>query len=712
MITWINSFGEEWKRRGMTRVKYTAGAAFAATKATLLFLGITIGHEKLWWLFFVVLVGIFEWFVDVDEAGRLQLTPQSSHGKAPSIRFVATMALSTVTLFVLGLGAYSAFDFLRRTESIRVSVFDGGPQIDSRGFAYGLAEHLAEQTGVSSTVADTGASQFVLEGQFVREGQKTFAVARLRDSRSGRLTAFDKREVRASAFDTVSEAAQNAIARDVARKLYLGLPIRRRLIRQRNDASAVWWYAQAMRRLEHWSPPSFVRADSLFHTALKKDADFAPARGGIAYTHALRALFSDSASHEFAVADSLALDVLRTNPDLSEGLLAHGLVLLYRDVRYAAAGVALREAVQRSPSLPAARFWYGSYLTAAGRFEAARAEFQAATAMAPSLEPARTGFGQMLYYSGRYPAAESMLVTLAYSSACRRDDETLYSAPAAHLFLGRTLAAQGRAQEAEAVLDNLLDRCSGIKAAPPSRLDPCKVRHALWEVFRADAMARQGKVAAADSLVLCVRTMLASSLPPYSLAVYYAGRASQDAARSVAFSDSALKWLEKGLHACAPSDPMAVSFAIEPAFTRLRQSSRYAALAQTPRRERTARIGDPRPITASVESHLDTADPAAGNRYVETFTFSGRKGQVARLTLASDEFDTFLTLGRVETDRPGSPMTVVACSDDNSLVRTSRFGSLFQYDLQHDGTYMVQVSSAGRNQTGAYRLSLEWAQPS
>jgi hypothetical protein len=76
-----------------------------------------------------------------------------------------------------------------------------------------------------------------------------------------------------------------------------------------------------------------------------------------------------------------------------------------------------------------------------------------------------------------------------------------------------------------------------------------------------------------------------------------------------------------------------------------------------------------------------------------------KAGDKLRLTMVSNEFDTFIDIGR---DQDGSWMTVV--SDDDGLSDTH---AKVDWSVEEDGDYVIRARSFAPGQSGAYALTIE-----
>lgn len=121
------------------------------------------------------------------------------------------------------------------------------------------------------------------------------------------------------------------------------------------------------------------------------------------------------------------------------------------------------------------------------------------------------------------------------------------------------------------------------------------------------------------------------------------------------------------------------------------------ALAEAP----AASTGGTRSISlgATEEGTLaetDNEDDEDGKFY-DQYSFRGRAGQRIEVTMGSDEFDSYLRLGRLD----GCDWEELATDDDGGEDTDARL----RYTLPSDGEYVIRATSFGEN-AGTYTLAL------
>lgn len=120
-------------------------------------------------------------------------------------------------------------------------------------------------------------------------------------------------------------------------------------------------------------------------------------------------------------------------------------------------------------------------------------------------------------------------------------------------------------------------------------------------------------------------------------------------------------------------------------------------------RERTIVERVSQEITAgqTMESELDEDDPTldTDNSYYETWTYRGHANEQLRISMESDDFDTYLAIGRMVNGE----FEEIATMDDGG----EGTNSLLEVTLPADGEYIIRANSYTADETGAYTLRVE-----
>jgi hypothetical protein len=108
-------------------------------------------------------------------------------------------------------------------------------------------------------------------------------------------------------------------------------------------------------------------------------------------------------------------------------------------------------------------------------------------------------------------------------------------------------------------------------------------------------------------------------------------------------------------------------------------------------------------LTAGQEtaSELDEDDQTldTDNSHYELWTYQGHANEQLRISMESDEFDTYLAIGRMV----GGEFEEIATMDDGG----EGTNSLLEVTLPDDGEYVIRANSYSADMTGAYTLRVE-----
>lgn len=121
--------------------------------------------------------------------------------------------------------------------------------------------------------------------------------------------------------------------------------------------------------------------------------------------------------------------------------------------------------------------------------------------------------------------------------------------------------------------------------------------------------------------------------------------------------------------------------------------------------ERVARApAPPRPIQAGqeVSGELDDDDATleTDGSFYELWSYRGHAGEQLRIRMDSDEFDTYVAIGRMED-----------CGDFEEIATMDDGGegtnTLLEVTLPEDGEYVIRANSYSADETGGYTLRIE-----
>jgi hypothetical protein len=113
----------------------------------------------------------------------------------------------------------------------------------------------------------------------------------------------------------------------------------------------------------------------------------------------------------------------------------------------------------------------------------------------------------------------------------------------------------------------------------------------------------------------------------------------------------------------------------------------------------------PHPIEPNQEvtGTLNDEDPAGtDNSYYDYWTYTGRAGDRLKITMTSDAFDTFVSIGTVD----GSSYNELAGNDDGTEANSGT-NSLLEFTLPNDGTFVIRAKALAGESEGEYKLKVE-----
>jgi DNA-binding winged helix-turn-helix (wHTH) protein/Tfp pilus assembly protein PilF len=239
-----------------------------------------------------------------------------------------------------------------------------------------------------------------------------------------------------------------------------------------------------------------TKAIELFEGAIKEDPEYAAAYAALADAYnRLGSVFVAGAPPVSTrlLALRAATRATQLDPELAEAYAASGYVALH-ELDWAQAATALQQALRLNADYAAAHGTYANYLVARGRPAEAVEETRRALALDPVSLGARQNLAWMLYFNHEYDAAirelqtalqmdpgytygrwrlgEVEIVMGRFDDAVRdleRAADDSQRAPAIIGLLAMAYAGQGRAADAQHILDELRAR-SGGETVPPGAI--------------------------------------------------------------------------------------------------------------------------------------------------------------------------------------------------------------------------------------------------
>jgi len=339
-------------------------------------------------------------------------------------------------------------------------------------------------------------------------------------------------------------AIQSDIANRVAEALRLQILGTATIGTQTRNPEA---YVAHLRGRQSWNTrtePGIKQAIGFFQKALEEDDTFARAYSGLADCYSTLALLEFIAPSEAypkakdAVGKALALD-----PMLAEAHTSLGLIRFQYDWDWKGAEEEFNEALRINPSYAPAHHFFADYLKAMGRFDEALVEIGKARELDPLNLAINTGVGHVLYLSKRYDRSIEQ-----YKKAVDLDPNFTLT----HIWFGRPYLEKGMYTEAISELR------TAVKLSGEGTLALAMLGHGL-----ASAGKKEDAQKILDQLVERSKTRY---VPSYWVAVVYNG-----------FKDTeqVLKWLRR---AYEERSSWLVWCNVEPRFDWLRGNPEFSSL--------------------------------------------------------------------------------------------------------------------------------------
>ena len=386
------------------------------------------------------------------------------------VPFRAAMAAGLVFASVVAYGLWARFEGRPGAESdsqhkmLVVLPFENMGAAEDEYFADGLSEAITTRLGGirglgviarQSAVAYRKTTkspqligrelgvQYILGGT-IRWEKSPRAPSRVRMS-TALVRVSDANQLWAKQYDTVLAGVfgvESNLAEKVAGALDIALaePERRALAREpTQDLEAHDLYLRGRFFFNQNTELSLRRSIELYQQALAKDRHFALALAGIADAWVWLADAFVAPRDAYPKAKVAALEALRIDSTLGDGLAALGATELFYDWNFAEAKHHLERAVASNPSASTAYIYYGALLGTMGQLDSAFASLT----KAQSLDPLSSGAGII---TGNW-----LLASRKYDEAIQQFRKTLRIDPhaeTAHQQLGYALFFAGRSADA------------------------------------------------------------------------------------------------------------------------------------------------------------------------------------------------------------------------------------------------------------------------
>jgi len=323
----------------------------------------------------------------------------------------------------------------------------------------------------------------ILEGSVRRSGHQVRIVAQLID-------AVRDRHLWANTYDeelTEIFAIQSDVSKRIARELQASLSPHdtERLSRKSTEVlDAYTLLLKGRYHLNRRMPDDLKKSIGFFQQAIDRDSTYALAHASIADAYTLLGNFDVMppgqayGAAKVATQKALAIDSL-----LAEAHTSLAFVKMHYDWDWPGAESEFKRAIELNPNYATAHSWYGLYLVIFGRFTEADEVMRRALSLDPLSTVIDADAGLLLYFGRRYERAiDHYRKTLEKNSAFipayiplggayvqkgmyREAIDVLQNAsvfshghPVVAAALGNCYAASGRKEDAEVVLDALMER--------------------------------------------------------------------------------------------------------------------------------------------------------------------------------------------------------------------------------------------------------------
>jgi len=362
-----------------------------------------------------------------------------------------------------------------------------GLRVASRTSTFAMKGHVG---GLAEVGAKLGV-QTVLEGSVRRYGDQVRVNARLVDvARDSTLWDGEyTNELKNVLF------VQDSLARSIvsALSVALGGPGPGLSRPQSPNTEAYDEYLRGRYFLGRRNPTSLATAIRHFEAAIAKDSSFAPAYAGLADAYSLTAPFGGVPPRTvFERARAAAKRALALDSTVAEAHTSLGIVAMFYDWDWPAAGQHLARAVALSPSYAEGHLFYGWYLLLKGRMGEAQTELVRAHSLDQQSVVITTRRATLMQYAGRDAEA------IPFLHEALELDSTFFHARAE---LAVAFVATGQLDSARRVVPRAMLNPGSGEAAMPTWVfvqlgDTATARHLVGEY----EAARKQTYVAADAL--------------------------------------------------------------------------------------------------------------------------------------------------------------------------------------------------------------------
>lgn len=355
---------------------------------------------------------------------------------------------------------------LSRVEGLRVASSTSSLSVEDRRLP---PREIGERLGVTNLV----------EGSLRKSAQRLRIEARL-------VSVPDGFPVWSASFDADAAdifAVQDSIARAVARAFEIRVTGDAEILAplgQTSDPVAQDLYLRGRFAWNRRTRAGLEAAVEHFSDAVERDSTYARALAGLADAYAVLGFYDYRPPAEaFPLAEEAARAALAIDSTMAEPHATLGYAALYHAWEWDVAESHFRTSIRLDPGYPVAHQWYANHLTAMGRFDEAVREMRVASELDPLSMIAYMAIGWVHFY-----AAEHQEALGHFASAAARDP----SFELTYLFQGKSLAALGRLDAAEAAIRRTVEMSEG---SPISRAALARVLALQGRASDARAIIRE-----------------------------------------------------------------------------------------------------------------------------------------------------------------------------------------------------------------------------
>ncbi len=352
----------------------------------------------------------------------------------------------------------------------------------------------------------------VVEGSVLRDGERVRIAAQL-------VQAAPERHLWAESYERdLSDilALQGEVAQAIAREIKVAVtPAEETRLAGAHPVNpeAYQAYLKGRYNMEKWSVDARKTATRYFQQAIEIDPDYALAYAGLAEAYNLQAGAAIPREEAIPRARAAAKRALEIDDTLGEAHASLAIIRVLRDWDWVGAEQEFKRALELNPNDPNAHHWYMHYLIWMGRTRDSLDTSQRALELDPLSPTMNSQLGEYYVFTRQYDRA------IAQFRKTQTMDPNFFPM---YRFFGRAYLGKGMYREAIAVLQDAVTLSGG----DPDRVADLGYAYAV-------AGKRREALKVLDELKERSKHM---NVPPFSIAVVYAGLGDED---------QALEWLGK-----------------------------------------------------------------------------------------------------------------------------------------------------------------------